>query len=605
MSEPHTPHTPLPKLGKIKTNWNLKEHYYISENDPHIEEDLQYIEKAHARFAKKYRSTDFTSTPTLLKKALTDYEALYALPHKRRVTRYFSYRSTLNSKDSVAEKRLNLFSDRLVKSSNALLFFEITIGSIPKEKQSQFLSDPLLKDFRYYIAQLFEEAKHTLSEAEEKILRLKSNTSFGMWVDGTEKILSNRMVRVGKKEMSIPEALASFETLRGGQKIKLWNTVCDELAQVAEVAENEFNAIVSDKKITDELRGYEKPYSETVLEYENDPQSIESLIHAVSTRGFALSRSFYTLKAKLHGVKKLPYALRNEPIGKTKNIPFREAVEICRETFYGVNPLYGELFDTMLEEGHIDVYPRTGKRGGAFMSSGVGVPTYVMLNHTDTFEALETLAHEMGHAIHAERSKTQRPFYQSHSITTAETASTLFENIVFNKILERATLKDRTILLHDRIIRDISTIQRQIAFFNFELALHNYIRTHGAATKEEMTEMMQKHLTAYLGPSIEVTKRDALSFVYISHFRYGFYVYTYAYGLLMSSIMARRLNQDPSYRNSIDTFLTSGGCDTVENIFHSININARDPKTFIESLDVLESDIREFTTLIGKRLSKD
>jgi oligoendopeptidase F len=590
--------SPLPKLGKIQTTWNLKEHYYTSEHDPRIEADLTHIEKEHARFAKKYRGRDFTSSPMLLKKALTEYEIMYALPHKRRVTRYFSYRSTLNAKDAVAEKRLNLYSDRLIKSGNALIFFELAIGKIPVATQKQYLKNPVLKDFTYYLSQIFEDAKHTLTESEEKILRLKSNTSFGMWVDGTEKIISNRMLRHGKNDISMPEALALLETTPGKRKQKLWDAICDELAQISEVAENEFNAIVNDKKTTDELRGYETPYEETVLSYENETKSVEALIEAVSKRGFALSSSFYTLKAKLHGLKKLPYVLRNEPIGKPRKIPFAEAVEVCRETFYGLKTEYGAFFDMMLTKGHIDVYPRAGKRSGAFMSAGVNVPTYVMLNHTDTFGALETLAHEMGHAIHAERSKTQQPLYEGHSITTAETASTLFENIVFNKILKTATKEERVILLHDRILRDISTIQRQIAFFNFELDLHNSIREHGAATKEEMTKMMQKHLKSYLGPSVEVTERDGLSFVYISHFRYGFYVYTYAYGLLMSSIMARRLSEDTSYKDRIDAFLSAGGSDTVENIFGSIGINARDPKTFAQSLDVIEADILELKKLI-------
>ena len=109
-----------------------------------------------------------------------------------------------------------------------------------------------------------------------------------------------------------------------------------------------------------------------------------------------------------------------DTLGTRLTVPFSDAVAVCRDTFYQVNPEYGTLFDSMLTRGQLDVYPKAGKRGGAFMSSQTGHPINVMLNQVDTMKSLETLAHEMGHAIHASRSATQSPLYDGHSIVTAE-----------------------------------------------------------------------------------------------------------------------------------------------------------------------------------------
>src|SRR5690606_15186052 len=147
--------------------------------------------------------------------------------------------------------------------------------------------------------------------------------------------------------------------------------------------------------------------------------------------------------------------------------------------FYGVKTEYGKIFDSMLERGQIDAFPRTGKQGGAFMSNETAHPTHVFLNHVSNFKSLETLAHEMGHAIHAHRSAQNTPLYDGHSIVTAETASTLFENLVFDAVYSQTSDKDKMILLHDRIARDISTIERQIAFFNAELEIHQTIHQKG------------------------------------------------------------------------------------------------------------------------------
>ncbi|NCN52396.1 M3 family oligoendopeptidase [Candidatus Parcubacteria bacterium] len=595
----YTPTQKLPTLGKVQTSWNLAHHYYRSEKDPKIEKDVAMTEKTYHAFAKKYKGKDFTSTAKKLLPALKEYETLAAMPEAARASRYFAFRHEVNAKDHVAEKRGNLLDDRLTKVGNEIIFFTLVLGKIPTALQKKYLAEPTLAKYRYFLSRVFLEAKHTLTEAEERIMSLRSSTSYGMWVSGTSKILSNRTIVWKKNTIAIPEALEEIEMVAPEEKQKLWELILNEMEQIGEVAENEFNAIVTHKKVSDELRAYKEPYSATIEGYENNEKSVMALVNAISTKGFDLSKKFYKLKAKYHKKAKIPYINKYDSIGVTPAIPFEKAVEICRDVFYGLKKEYGEIFDRMLTDGSIDVYPKSGKRGGAFMSAAVNMPTFVFLNHTNNFKSLETLAHEMGHAIHAERSKGQPTIYQDFSTVTAETASTLFEQLVGDAILAQATAEDARVFLHDRIGRDIATIQRQIAFFNYELDVHRTIREHGAVTKEELQKMMQKHLQAYLGPAVDVTYRDGASYVYIPHFRYGFYVYSYAYGILMSSIMARRFKADSSYITNIDAFLCAGGSDTVENIFGSIGIDATKTKTFLESLESLEQDIVAFGKLIG------
>ena len=130
--------------------------------------------------------------------------------------------------------------------------------------------------------------------------------------------------------------------------------------------------------------------------------------------------------------------------------------------------------------------------------------------------------------------------------------------------------------------------------------MHSLIRTQGAASKEELAKLLVIQLRAHLGKGVKVEDDDGYSFVYIGHFRSMFYVYTYAYGLLMSTIMAEHLKADPSYIKQIDTFLQAGGSDTVENIFRSIGIDAHKLSTFEASLGSLEHNVAEFGRLTKK-----
>jgi oligoendopeptidase F len=590
----------LPILEKIKVEWDLKKHYYSSENDPQIEKDACTYEKRVHLFCKKYKNGNFVTSAVKLKQALIDNESLIEMPESSRIIRYFSFRTTINVNDTVANKKLSLFAERFRKLSNETLFFPLTIGKINKKTQLEYLKSESLKKYHYYLKSSFDEAKHHLSEAEERILNLRSNTSNEMWADAVEKIISNRTIVYKNKTYTLPEAMEQIDLLSWSEKTDLWNKILDQLVQISEFAEHELTAIVLHKKVSDELRSYKKPYSATVKAYENDEKAIEALVQAISTKGFALSQKFYKLKAKLHNKKSIPYVNKYDPIGKLPNPDFKTSVQICRDAFYSLDSAYGTIFDKMLEDGRIDVYPKAGKRGGAFMSATIGLPTYVMLNHKPHMKSLETMAHEIGHAIHAELSKEQSAIYEDFSTTTAETASTLFEQFVSEAILSQLTEKQKIIFLHDKLTRDIATVQRQIACFNFELEMHTHIREQGLATKEELATMMRKHLKSYLGSAVDVTDKDGYSYVSWHHLRYGFYVFTYAYGHLISNLLIQKYNSDKTFLTNINKFLQAGGSDTVENIFSKIGINTKKIETFTESLKTQENEIALLEKLTKK-----
>ncbi len=600
----YTPHETLPPLSTYKTTWDLATLYYKTENDPRIEADVSYAIKAYETFAKRWRQKPFTTDPTTLAVALREYEALTGDPRVSRPGRYFSLRSELDASDSQAEKAQAILRKRLRPAADKILFFTLELGRIPVQVQHVFLKHPELAHFRYFLKELFVGAKHDLTEAEEKIIRLKAPQASHLWQEMTEKLISTSHVTWKGKKLALPEALETIDTLPSVEKPKLWKLITEKLDTFGIPAEHEFNAIITDARQEDEVRGYKKPYSATALSYQHDEASIEALVSTVSTEGFKLSRKFYKLKAKYHNVPVLEYAQKYDTIGDEPIISFDEALTVCRDVFYRVNPEYGHIFDTMLENGQIDVYPRPGKRGGAFMSHGTGHPVQVMLNHKDTLKALETLAHEMGHAVHAHRSALNTPFYDGHSIVTAETASTLFEGLVYDAIIEAAPLDTKLVLLHDKITRDIATIERQIAFFNCELEIHNTIHEHGAMTHTELKDCMYRHLKSHLGESVAVRPEDGASYIYIPHLRYGFYVYSYTFGHLMSSIMATRYKADNSYRKEIDTFLTAGASDSVINIFKKIGIDTKKPETFATALAAHAKDIETFGTLVNKRTRK-
>ncbi|MFZ2484893.1 MAG: M3 family oligoendopeptidase [Minisyncoccia bacterium] len=589
---------------KIKTSWNLKL-LYKSDSDPQIEKDLKTIEQLCSDFEKQYRGKPFTKTPQTLLKALNDSERLSEIIDSCAPSRYFNFKTDLDASDSKSFAISTKYGHRLTSAGNKIKFLGLEIAKIPANKQKTFLDYKGLQPFKYLLTQIFSHAKYNLSEGEEQLEDLLSQPGYGMWIDTQEKLLNQQVIKHKDKNIPLAEAIASISDMPTKDRREVHEKITTVLKSISHVAEGELNAVYNFKKIMDERRGYRRPYSATILGYENDEQAIENFVKLV-TKNFKIAHRFYKLHAKLLGEKKIKLADRGAKIGEIKaKFDFPKSVSMLQSVLGNVDQEYLGMFNKFLENGQIDVYPKKGKTGGAYCSGYGTLPTFVLLNHVNTIRSLETLAHEMGHAIHNELSKSQPSRYRGHSTATAEVASTFFEQLMNEEVEKKLSKKEHIILLHNRIGGDISTIFRQIAFFNFELELHENIRKDGQVSKELIARLMSKHLRSYLGTAVDVTEDDGYFYVYISHIRRFFYVYTYAYGQIISRALYEKWKKDPSYAKKIKQFLSAGGSMSPENIFKMIGVDTSKTAFFETGLKSIEKDIIKLEKLAkGLKVAK-
>ncbi len=586
-------------MEKYKTEWDLAL-LYKSDNDPQIEKDMQTIEKACADFEKKYRNKDFTSTPEKLRKALEDSEALSKKIMGHKPWWYFMLRSHMDSENSVAKAMVTQFEQRLTKSSNKITFFSLKVAAIPKKDQKKFLTNSLLKPFKYNLEHSFENAKYNLTEAEENMASLFSQTSYSMWVSAQEKSLFQQLIDFKGEKIPVSKARELLADLPKKDRHELYKKITDTLKFVSQFAEAEINAICNYKKVLDEKRGYKEPYSASVIGNENTEKEIE-LLASVVTKYFSISHRFYKLHAKLLKEKTITRADASAKIGEIKKkFNFPEMVKVINNAFEKVGPWYVDMFKKYLTQGQIDVYPRKGKYSGGYHWKTGSNPSFILLNHVDSIRSVETLGHEMGHAFHGELSQLQPPRYQDHPSSTAEVASTFFEQIVTDEIENILSDKEKIIMTHSKLARDIHTIFTQIACFNFETDLHKKIRGKGQLSKDEIAELMGKHLKAYTGPAMKINSDDGYIFVSWMHLRMFFYTYTYAYGHIISKAMYECWKKDRSFESKVREFLSAGSSMSPRDIFKKIGIDINDPKFFESGLKAIDADITKLEKLAKK-----
>lgn len=581
------------KKTLLRTTWNLGL-MYKNLNDPQIEKDMKSIEILCDQFSKKWSKNQLYQKDTkVLLQALKDYEKLEDEIKEAKPLAYLYLSRDLDSNNKTISALLTKITERIAKISNNIVFFELHLGKLDKKMQKDILLNQQFKHYHYFLEKIFEQSSHQLSEVEEKIMTLKMLPSYQMWVDTNEKAIGKLIVKWKKKDLSIHEASGILPTLPRSQRAKLDVLIKEQYKSIALIAESEINAIVQDKKINDELRGYKHAYSATVLEYQNTESEVLNLIKSVSD-AYPVAHKLYRLKAKLMNLPKLAsYDLAVDLKGTNQTFTFEQGVEIVRSVFLKVDPTYAKILDDYVVNGQIDVYPRQGKQGGGYCWGGHGRPTYILLNWTDDLDSVMTLAHEMGHAIHGELSKTQGVLYSGHPISTAETASTLFENFVFQEIIQRLSPKEQLYATYNKLQTVASTVFRQIAWFQAEYEIHEKIRSNGRITAEELTSLRRKHMETSIGKAVSFSKEDGWAWVVHSHIRYFFYVYSYAYGSLISTALYAKYQTDPTFIEKINYFLSAGESMSPYDIFKSVGIDTTKSDFWNLGLKSIDQKINE------------
>jgi oligoendopeptidase F len=107
-------------------------------------------------------------------------------------------------------------------------------------------------------------------------------------------------------------------------------------------------------------------------------------------------------------------------------------------------------------------------------------------------------------------------------------------------------------------------------------------------------------MSRYLGPAVKMKESDGFFFEPWSHIRNFFYVYSYAYGQLISKALYAECKKDASFYKKVDQFLEAGKTMSPDQIFQSIGINTLDPKFFESGIRSIEQDITTLEKLMKK-----
>ncbi len=583
-----------------QTRWSLND-LLPSGDGAAIDAEFEQIQKDVSAFAE-------TNRP-LLNEAISS-ETFLSIIHQieainRRAYHLYGYASLSFSADTqsqTAQTLMGRMQQFVAEMQNQLLFFELWWKQIDEQNAARLMENT--GDYLYWLEEMRHFKKYTLSEPEEKIINIKdvsgsrainrlydsitNRYTYKLTIDGEEKELTRGELMVYVRQADPELRAQAYQEL-----YRVYGSDAPILGQI-------YQSLVRDWSNENiQLRGFASPISVRNLANDIPDEVVETLLDVCQRNSHVFQR-YFRLKAHWLGMERLRRYDVYAPVAKSdKTYSFADAAQMVFGSFNEFDPEFAQLADRVFAQNHLDSEVRKGKRGGAFCSTvDPKITPWVLLNYQGRADDVATMAHELGHAIHAMLASDHSLFTFHSSLPLAETASTFGEMMLVDRLLRDETDENvRRDILFRQVDDAYATIQRQSFFALFEREAHRMVGEN--ASIDDLAEAYLANLRTQFGDSVEVSDEFRWEWISIPHiFGTPFYVYAYSFGQLLVFSLYQQFKQEgeafkPRYRK----ILSTGGSKSPAEVLSEAGIDMRDPAFWQGGFDVIANLVAQLEAL--------
>jgi oligoendopeptidase F len=512
-----------------------------------------------------------------------------------RAASYAHLRFAADTTDPARGALLQHVEERGTAINTTILFFDLEWAALPDDRAAELLADERLTFCRHYLAAARRYRPHLLSEPEELVMTEKAVTGRSAWSRLFSELTSAIEADLDGGRVSLEEALSRLTSPDRGERRTAAEAVTAALEPGLRTRAYVFNTLLADKAVDDRLRKYPDWLASMNLANEASDESVQALVAAVQAR-YDIPRRWYALKARVLGLDRIAdYDRMASVADEESEFGWREARELVLDAYGSFSSELEGAAHRFFDEAWIDAPVRPGKRPGAFCAYTVpSQHPYLLLNWTGRRRDVLTLAHELGHGLHAYLARSQGIFHQTTPLTLAETASVFGETVTFGRLLDATTdPAARLALVAESIEGQIATVFRQTAMNRFEDRVHTERRDAGELSVDRFGELWYETQHEMLGDTVELTDSYRTWWSYIPHFiGTPGYVYAYAYGQLLALSVYRTYEERgadfvPQYLE----LLRSGGSRTPDELGRIVGVDLADPGFWDGGLAIVEQQL--------------
>ncbi len=582
----------------MNREWSL-DNLYTGYDDPRFTQDeaeLDSLIKELTSFA-----ADLSGEPAaVLRRGLELNIALEE--HAMRLFEYAGLKQSVNTSDAestAVSGRLSQKLAALAGPSTAFIKYVAAVEDLPKVIDS----DPLLREHAFYLGNMKEREKYTLSPEVEEAISMYEISGSSAWSDLQGFLTSTVPVEYDGQTTNLSDirnkAYDPDPAVRKGAyeaELACYDRIRDSVSFA-------LNSIKMEVISHCRLRGYESPLDETLKDSHMKRETLDALIGAMEEY-LPKFWEYMKAKARLLGHENgLPcYDLFAPLKGNGKEYTTEEARDYLVHLFSTFDREEADMIARAFDNSWIDFYPHDGKVGGAFCAEFFPRgESRILTNFGGQLGDVVTLAHELGHAFHNHCLRENSILNQDVSMPVAETASTFNEVVAMNAAIsaEKDPVARRALI--ENQLQDANQIICDIySRYLFETAVFEN-RPDEFLFADRLCEIMLDAQKKAYGDGLDPDCLHPYMWVCKSHYYSGglsFYNFPYAFGgLFARGLYAKYLHDGESFVPLYKKLLKATGTTTVEGAALIAGIDLTDREFWRSALQILADEIDEFVAL--------
>ncbi len=577
-----------------KLEWNLQE---IFANNQTFYDEINNV-KQLLDDIKKYKETELNST--LLLKLLDKKWKIKEISNNILIYGSLMYYKNVNDDECIELKRVAETFNNDVNTT--LKFIDRKILDLGFGKVSSFIvENPKLEIYKLSLHNLFRLQEHIqLDEINQKIKENSDSINEQLSIyNNLLRDIKYESINVDGEEVKITSSnFAKYISSRDIETRKqTYFVVNNAFQKEKDNFANILNRIYGFRIENSILEKYNSVLEKILFEENINPEIINKLIESVNNN-LSLIQEYLKIKSDLLEIEEPHLYDFGVPLNSNLKIKYslEEGKEIILKALEPLGQEYIEIVKTLFD-GHIDAELNENKHQSITFSWH----TYSFMNFRGAYIDLKNMIHEIGHIVNYYLSKKEQPFiYEDSTIFVGETASIVNE-ILLNRYLYKnaKTEEEKIFYLSKEIENYFSSVFKQTMYTEFENDLYK-IRTNSELTSEILCDRYFNILKKYYGNNIIYDQIANVEWTRLGHlYRWSYYPYKYATGLLMASVVVDSLVDKKSLsKEEYIKFLSAGSSQYSLDLLKILNIDLVNTNIIESGFNGMAKDIKELQKVL-------
>jgi oligoendopeptidase F len=534
----------------------------------------------------------------------------------RRLSHLVSYLECLSATDAANEDYQREQAELALLQAEAAKLEVCLVAAMGEARHDQFeafLKRDALTDAVFALRRWREKARRQMSTEEEGLAAELEVDGLKAWsrlydtVSGTLEFTLRRpdgtaeCVAMARRRslMTDPDRQVRKAVFAGGNEA--WQSVETTCAAA-------LNAITGGRLTLCHRRNHAHFLEPALFQHRMGQRSLDALHEALLDRA-EVARGFLRTKARQLGMPAIDWYDLEAPtpgVGAVADrLSWSEGIARVRSAFGRSYPALGAFLGRMEQERWFDRTPRRGRRPGAFCSSSMlNGESRIFMTYEGVMSDVVTLAHEVGHAWHAQVLREARPLAREYPMTLAESASTFVEMLLIDGLLDDPAVDApvKRQILDSQVRQAVGFLLDVPMRFEFERRFHEE-RGGGIVSVSRLKALMAEAQRTFFGDALAPGGEDPFFWASKLHFYIAdvpFYNFPYTVGFLLSRALFARFKQEgAAFLPHYEAFLARSGSATCETLARDVlGADLESPDFWGATIDGLRETGERFAAML-------